>query len=144
MTNQEKLLSKYYRGETSLDEEMELRKLTAETESSNAEQDMFGFFENESPVPEDLEASLFSGIEEVQVRRKERKMKWYSIASAAAVIAIVLTVFIDVRNNQRMKVESDFFVMEQALLQVSESLQPHEQEEMFILWVDDDVEIIVN
>jgi len=34
--------------------------------------------------------------------------------------------------------------MEKALFQVSESIQPDEQEEMLVLWVDDDVEIIIN
>jgi hypothetical protein len=34
--------------------------------------------------------------------------------------------------------------MEQALFQVSKSIQPEEQEEMLVLWVDDNVEIIIN
>ena len=43
-----------------------------------------------------------------------------------------------------MQMENDFFVMEQALFQISESIQPDAQEEMLVLWVDDDVEIIIN
>jgi hypothetical protein len=39
--------------------------------------------------------------------------------------------------------ENDFFVMEHALYQISESIQPEEQEEMLVLWVDDNVEIII-
>ena len=144
MTDREKLLDKYYKGETSLDEEMALKQLSGESGFSDAEQDMFGYFEKESAIPDDLESSLFLGVEAVQTKRKERKMRWYSITSAAAVVAIVVTVFINVRNNHKMKIENDFLVMEQALFQVSESLQPEEQDEMFILWVDDDVEIIVN
>lgn len=144
MKDREKLLSKYYKGETSLDEELQLKQLASDNELPDAQQDIFGYFENEGKVPEDLEASLILGVEDVQNRRKERKLRWYSIASAAAVVAIILTVFIDVRNNRRMKIENEFFVMEQALLQVSESLQPEEQEEMFVLWVDKDVEIIIN
>lgn len=144
MTDREKLLSKYYKGETSLDEEKLLKQLSGESGFSDAEQDMLGYFESESAIPDDLESSLFAGIEDAHKKRKERKMRWYSITSAAAVVAIVVTVFINVRNNHRMKIENDFLVMEQALFQVSESLQPEEPEEMFILWVDDDVEIIVN
>ena len=67
------------------------------------------------------------------------------MVSAAAVILILFTFFLDLRNDRRTRMEDDFFVMEQALFQISESLQPpKEQEEMLVLWVDDDVEIIIN
>ena len=144
MTNQKKLLNKYYKGETSLEEEMVLKEFSAGAEIQEAEQDMFAYFEREAAVPEDLEASLIAVIGKANTKPREKRMLWYSIASTAAVVAIILTVFINVRNSQRMNVEIDFFVMEQALLQVSESLQPDEQQEMLVLWVDDDVEIIMN
>jgi hypothetical protein len=34
--------------------------------------------------------------------------------------------------------------MEQALSKVSQSIAPAEQEELLVLWVDEDVEIIIN
>ena len=72
-------------------------------------------------------------------------MKVYSFVSAAAVVLILFTVFLDVKKNKRTQLEDNFFVMEQALFQISESLQPpQEQEEMLVLWVDNDVEIIIN
>jgi hypothetical protein len=40
--------------------------------------------------------------------------------------------------------ENDFFVLEEALFRISESIQPEEQNEMLVLWVDENVEIIVN
>ncbi len=144
MTAQKNLLGKYYRGETSLDEEKELKKSVLNEEMTSAEQDMFGFFDEQAAVPDNLEESIFAGMQEKQSARKVRRMRWYSIASAAAVVLIVLSVYIDFRSNQRMQMENDFFVMEQALYQVSESLQPDEQKEMMVLWVDNDVEIIVN
>lgn len=143
MDYQERLLEKYFKGKTTLEEEKELRKLSVENDSSEAELDMFRFFENESAVPDDLEESVFAGLEKQKTGRTHR-MRWYSVASAAAVIILFLTIYIDVRQQRKVKMENDFFVMEHALFQVSESLQPEEQEQMMVLWVDDDVEIIIN
>lgn len=144
MTDQEKLLNKYYKGETSLDEEQQLKHSTADSDFSEAEQDMFAFFENESAIPDDLESSMLAGISRVNSKRKVLKMRWYSIASAAAVVAVVVSVFLHVRNDQRSKMEDNFFVMEQALFQVSQSIQPQEEEQMLVLWVDENTGIIIN
>ncbi len=144
MTDQEKLLNKYYKGETSLDEEQQLKHSTADSDFSEAEQDMFAFFENESAIPDDLESSMLAGISRVNSKRKVLKMRWYSITSAAAVVAVVVSVFLHVRNEQRSKMEDNFFVMEQALFQVSQSIQPQEEEQMLVLWVDENTGIIIN
>lgn len=144
MTDQEKLLDKYYKGETSLDEERQLKHSSTDSDFSEAEQDMFAFFENESAIPDDLESSMLAGISKANSKSKVRKMRWYSIASAAAVVAVVVSVFLNVRNEQRSKMEDDFFVMEQALFQVSQSIQPQEEEQMLVLWVDENTGIIIN
>ena len=144
MTDQEKLLNKYYKGETSLDEEQQLKHSTADSAFSEAERDMFAFFENESAIPDDLESSMLAGISRANSKRKVRKMRWYSITSAAAVVAVVVSVFLHVRNDQRSKMEDNFFVMEQALFQVSQSIQPQEEEQMLVLWVDENTGIIIN
>jgi hypothetical protein len=144
MTYQEKLLEKYYRGETSLEEEQELNQWLAENESPGADQDMFAYFEKEAAVPDNLEELVFAGVQEKQERRKVRRMRWYSISSVAAMILVVLAVYLDFRKEQQKKMERQFLVMEQALYQMSSSLQPEEQDDMLVLWVDDDVEIIVN
>jgi len=139
------MLDKYYSGETSLEEEKELQAIVSESKTKSAEKDIFSFYQNEGKVPEGLEDDLFAGIEKQAVKRKSIRMHLYSLVSAAAVVLIVLTVFLDVRNKKQTKLEDQFFVMEQALFQVSESLQPEpEPDEMLILWVDDDVEIIIN
>ncbi len=144
MTKQEKLLDKYYKGETTLQEELELKILLGEDENRSSEQDIFGYFEKESNIPADLEESIFTNLETTKNRKKSIRMRFYSFSSAAAIIALLLTVFINVRNTKNMQMENDFFVMEQALFQISERIQPDVQEEMLVLWVDDDVEIIIN
>jgi len=143
MTRQKELLEKYYNGESSLDEEKELKKLTLKKEAFDAEQDMFGFFNEEAFSPEDLEENLMTAVEKTKIRSFKIK-RLARIGSAAAVILILMTVFLDVRSKRISKMENDFLVMEQALFQVSESLQPEEQKQMLVLWVDDDVEIIIN
>lgn len=144
MTEQEKLLNKYYKGETTLEEEKELKSFFSEQESDSSEQDIFGYFEQESVIPTDLEESIFTNIENTTKKRKTIRMRLYSITSAAAVILIFLSVYLDFRNSKITEMENDFFVMEQALFQISESIQPEVQEDMLVLWVDDDVEIIIN
>ena len=145
MTQQHNLFDKYYKGETSLEEEKELKALVLESDKHLAEKDFFDYFENEAAVPEGLEDDLFDVIQGKANRKKSIRMRIYSMASAAAVVFILLTVYLDFRNNKRIQMEDNFFVMEQALFQISESLQPpQEQEEMLVLWVDNDVEIILN
>lgn len=145
MDYQEKLLEKYFKGETSLEEEKELQKQLAGNSEWEAEHDMFGFFKAESEGPGDLEQSLLAGLEKHQnAGGRSRRMRWYSIASAAAVVVLLLSVYIDFRHTRKTKLENDFLVMEHALFQVSQSLQPEEQKDMMVLWVDDDVEIIIN
>jgi hypothetical protein len=144
MTKQEKLLNKYYSGETSLEEEKELKSFFDEEESNSAEQDIFGYFERESKVPADLEDNILANLKNTTKKKKSIRVRLYRITSVAAVILILLTVYLDFRDTRNAKLENDFFVMEQALFQISESIQPKEQEEMLVLWVDDDVEIIIN
>lgn len=144
MTDPKNLLKKYYKGETSLEEEKMLKEQVLETESDSAEKDVFGYFNNESFIPDDLEESIFSIIKDKESNRKQIRMQLYRITSAAAVILVIVGVYLGYQNSRNKKLESEFFVMEQALYQVSESLQPDEQEDMMVLWVDNDVEIIIN
>ena len=128
MTRQKELLEKYYNGESSLDEEKELKQLTLKKEAFDAEQDMFSFFNEEAFSPEDLEENLMTAVEKTKIRSFKIK-RLARIGSAAAVILILMTVFLDVRSKRISKMENDFLVMEQALFQVSESLQPEEQKQ---------------
>lgn len=142
--NQEELLKKYYNGETEADEEKLLRENMAEDEEDSAEKVMFSYFSAMAKVPENLENDLFDVVTKKQVKTKTLKMQIYRIASVAAVFAVVVSVFLGIRSAENKKTEREFAMMEKALFQVSESIQPQEQEEMIVLWVDDEVEIIIN
>jgi hypothetical protein len=137
------LLGKYYKGETSLEEEKRLKTQNLPGEMNPAEKDVFEYFQKESSIPEDLEKTIFKHLFEKQKSRETVKIRLYRLFSAAAVILILLTVYTSFRI-KNAKMENEFFVMEQALFQISQSIQPEEQEEMLVLWVDNDVEIIIN
>jgi len=144
MTDHENLLKKYYKGETTLEEEKILKEQIVLDDLDSAEKDVFGYFKHENYVPDDLEENIFSKIKEKETNGKLIRMRLYRIISTAAVILIILSVYLGYQNSRNEKLESEFFVMEQALYQVSESLQPDEQEDMMVLWVDNNVEIIIN
>lgn len=145
MKKQDSLLGKYYKGETSIEEEKELKTLVFENEENISEKMVFEYFENEASIPDDLEEDIFSSVVDNQIKKSKIRRKLYPAISAAAIVLIVLSVYLNVKSNRKMEIEDNFFVMEQALFQISESIQPpKEQEEMLVLWVDDDVEIILN
>jgi hypothetical protein len=144
MKTKDNLLDKYYRGETSLEEENELKNSIRSEEFDSSEKDIFSFYEKAGNVPEDLEESLMSGLVEHQNKNKVKRMWIYRISSAAAILLVILSVFLGYRAQRNAELESQFFVMEQALYQVSESIQPEEKNEMLVLWVDENVEIIIN
>ena len=140
----DKLLDRYYKGETSLEEEDHLKNEVLRKKNKIPEKDIFEYFQKEGFVPEGLENRIFEGIKEYGQKKNVFKMKWFPLASAAATFLILLTAYLGFQNIKNKKIENEFLVIEQALLQVSQSIQPDEQEEMFILWVDDDIEIIIN
>ena len=145
MNEKKNLLDKYYSGQTSLEEEKAMKAMFEEEAGDFSEADIFSFYKAESKVAEGLEADMFAGIETHVTKKNFKRRRLYSAISAAAVVLVVVSVFLNVRSNRKAQMLEDFMVMEQALLQVSESLQPDpEPEEMLVLWVDDDVEIILN
>jgi hypothetical protein len=144
MMKREELLDKYYKGETSPEEEKELKALFADDKIDSAEKDMFGYFQKESFVPNDLETTIYSGLTEKVDKRRKLKIRFFSISSAAAAVIIFISIYLNFQIEKNTKMENNFLVMEKALFQVSESIQPEEQKEMLVLWVDDDVEIIIN
>ena len=143
MTRQKELLEKYFKGESTLEEEKELRALQGEESLTEAEADIFGYFEKEAEVPDGLEEELMAGIDK-RTGRRAKIRKLVSWTSAAAAVLIVFSVYLDVRKQRNLRIEDNFFVMEQALYQVSESIQPQEQQQMLVLWVDENTEIIIN
>ena len=143
MTDQEKLLSKYYKGETSLEEEKELKNHFRQEEQESSEQDLFGYFESGNRVPSDLEDQLIEFIGLEKARTTTIRMKILRIASAAAVLILLASAFFTARYARNSRLENEFSVMDPDLFQVSASLSTEHGDELLVLWVDNDVEIII-
>ena len=144
MEQEVNLLNKYYKGETSLEEEERLKGHFLNDESFSPEKDAFEYYNKEATLPDGLEEEIFNAIQNSESRKRAITRRLISISSLAASIVIVLGIYINSRNQKIRDLENSFFVMEQAMYQVSETLQPQQQEDMFVLWVDDNVEIIIN
>lgn len=140
----DKLLNRYYKGEASLEEEALLKAEMRKKGRTSPESDAFAYYEKEGQIPETFEDELFNSVlsREKERRRKIRYIK--VIGAVAASLAIVISIFLDVKIKRQRDMENRFATMEQAMYQVSETLQPQEQDNMFVLWVDDNVEIIIN
>ena len=140
----EELLDKYYRGDTSLEEGKWLKQIMSAGKISSSEHDMFAFFEEESKVPDDIEEIVFQKLDDKRVTVRKFRSRIIRALSAAAVIVFAVTFYINQRNTRNNQLEKKFSIMEQALYQVSKNIQPEEQHEMLVLWVDDDLQIIIN
>lgn len=136
------LLEKYYNGQTTPEEEKMLREEIAAGRENLPEKEIFGYYARESELPDGLEEEIFRGVEE-EVKKRGLRFRIYRLTSAAALLAGLITLLAGYQSHR--KSEQQFLLMEQALYQVSNSLQPGAEEpEMLVLWVDDNVEIIVN
>jgi hypothetical protein len=137
-----RLLDKYYAGQTSEEEETLLKNELLATDEAIPEKDLFSYYSAGTTLPVGLEESLFGAIEE-KTRMKNYRIRIYSITSVAAAFLTVFSLYTGYLSEKRT--EKDFFIMEQALSRVSDSLQPDaEESEMLVLWLDDNVEIIIN
>jgi hypothetical protein len=139
-----RLLQKYYKAETSLEEETGLKENFLPADGNSPENDAFGYYITESKIPEGLEDDLFNSIITKKGRNKSMARHIYSIISAAAVVVLVVGIYLDIREKKEKEMETRFVVMEQAIARVSETLQPQDPQDMLVLWVDDNVEIIIN
>lgn len=96
----EKILERYFNGESSLSEERSLREFFLKEELPPHLADLkeqFRLYEEESSVvlPDNFDDTLFEEIEKQDRSKKaSRRMVIYYIASVAASILIVLTIFI--------------------------------------------------
>ena len=137
------LLKKFYEGETSQEEENLLREEFIIKGQDSPEKDYFLSTKSQSSIPDGLEDNIYEFLTQKLESRKVIRRRIYSIVSFAAVLVVIFSIFHDIRKTKSQKMEDKFFVMEQALFQVSESLKPEKQEDMMVLWVDNNVEIIV-
>jgi hypothetical protein len=139
-----RLLNSYYKAETSQEDEARLKEQILATGESSPENDAFNFYKKESEIPAGLEDGIFNAIVVKQQKRKTTVRRIFSLVSAAAVIIVVVGVYLDFREKRQREIENRFIVMEQAFARVSETLQPQEPQDMLVLWVDNNVEIIIN
>jgi hypothetical protein len=139
---QSSLYEKYFQGESSQEEESLLKDEILANPAECPEKAFFTYFRMESETPEDLDDQIFSKVDR-HIRYRTTRFKLYTLTSVAATFALIITLYAGYRNGK--KNERDFRMIEQALYHVSETLQPEPEEpEMFVLWVDNNVEIIVN
>jgi hypothetical protein len=118
MNSIEALLEKYYRGETSTAEEGMLREFFTSgdvPEHLVADAELFGFFrkQQEAGLPDGLQNRLEAMIEDKTERSISAFTRWryFWISGAAAVILILLALFLDTRisKNPSLQVTGDTF-----------------------------------
>lgn len=144
MKTTQNIIDKYYRGETSVEEELRLKKTNFSEKENPVEKDIFEYLESQSQVPRDIEETVFNAVSKHINKHKKIKMRNYRVASVAASLLILVGIYTGFQRSKQNKIENDFLAIEQALFQVSENIKPAETDDMFVLWVDDDVEIIIN
>lgn len=142
-----KLLEKYYSGETNLEEESQLKDAVEDTpDEFRDEQLAFGFYQQESTVPDGLEEQLFEGILEHEQKSRFLRSRWLKYSSVAAAVIVASIFWFSHQSPDQTKLTKDeqFAIMEQALMQVSNGLQPQDDKDMLVLYQDDQLEIVAN
>jgi hypothetical protein len=135
-----KLLDRYYSGETTVEEEAHLKAELLASGEPFPEKDIFSYYSSGTAFPQMTEESLFSRIEEKPAGRRFR-LKIFSLSAAAGLLLLV-SLFTGYLREQ--KTEQNIKTMEQALSLVSGSLQSEEEPDMLVLWIDNNVEVIIN
>lgn len=142
----QELTDKYYKGETNLEEEQQLREMLTHSDEFPEDRDMFAYFGQEKEVPEGLEDFIFSAIQEKEQTLKVRRIPWVRWTSAAAVVVLCVSVFIlkpGMKRATKLSDEQKFALMEVALAQVSNSLQPELDNDEVVIFQDDSYSIVV-
>ena len=76
MKTKDNLLEKYYRGETTEEEERLLKSEILLSELNAVELDIFGYFSSEASLPDGLEESVFENILKKERKGKTRRV-WF-------------------------------------------------------------------
>lgn len=141
----DKLLEKYYKGETELDEEALLKDFIAGEEETFAdEQLIFDYYKEEVEMPEGMEDQLLKGFMQQQKPNKTIKLYWMRYASVAAVLLLGVVFWFSghQKHQQMLAADEQFALMERALMEVSIGVQPPENDEVVVLFKDENLEII--
>lgn len=142
------LLDKYYQGETSLEEEALLKKEIRQGEDLfTEEKDIFEYFGEESFVPKNLEAQIFDNIQIKNNQPRIIRMAWFRYSSIAAAVCLFASIFWFTMKSQptgEMSEEQQFAILEQALFEVSSSVNPAQNDDLLVLFQDENLEIVMN
>lgn len=143
----EQLLEKYYKAETTIEEEALLKEQMNDFEDFSEENEVFDFYKEEAFVPEGLEDKILENISEKEDRRKIRRVRFMQITSVAAVLALFFSIFVlkpKAPAKQELSVDKQFLMLELALSEVSNSLQPAESDDVVVVFQDENVELVMN
>lgn len=136
------LLDKYYNGETNLEEEKTIREEVSEMTESDSVRDVFAYYDSAERVPEEVLEEIFESLEK---KGKKRRMPYWVYSATAAAASLIFFLMAWSIHQNKINREQQFALMEEALVSVAEGLQPaDEEQEMLVLWVDENVEIIIN
>ena len=136
------LLEKYYRGDTTLIEEKTIRDGVSNMKEPDSLHDVFAYYDSAKHLPEDILEEVFTGLDR---QEKKRRLPTWSYSATAAAASLIFFMMAWSIHQNKINREQQFALMENALVSVSEGLQPvEEDQEMLVLWVDEDVEIIIN
>ena len=141
------LLDSYYRAETDLSQEEILRDKVQDTNDFVEESDVFAYFREEAFVPGNLETEIFNRIVEKDINRRKIRIRYLRISSVAAAVLILFSILLLKPQSvpvRQLTVDEQFFVLEQALSQVSYSLQPEEDDDLLVVFQDENFEIVMN
>lgn len=141
------LINLYFQGDTTLEEEKYLKINNCEENINLSERMLFAYFEHNSSVPDDLEDLLFLGIQQrEQAKKRLRGNRIAFWSTAAAALVLFFAVFSLQKTENRglsLSEEEQFALLEQALGQVSYSLQSPEDDALIVVFQDDDIELIM-
>ena len=142
------LLDKYYQGETSLEEEALLKEEIRQGEDIHSEEkDIFEYFEHQAYVPKNVEDQIFEKIQNRNSQPKIIRMAWFRYTSIAAAVCLFASIFWFTMNNQNVEElseEQQFAILEQALFNVSNSVQPPPDDDLLVLFQDENLEIVMD
>lgn len=134
--NNSENFGKFWTADTTLQEEVDLKKLTHFSEDEKAEELYFSYLAKEKQVPILLEKEIWKSIE----KRNEKKVSLIARWSIAASIIVMLGISgYTVHKQRQANLEMQFALIEQTLEHVSSELTSAPQQVIY----EDDVIVIV-
>jgi hypothetical protein len=135
----DKLLEKFWEGETSLNEETLLKDMLENERKRSFETDYFNFLKNQPIAPIGLENEIWDNLPKKRFVLSSRTVRW----AAAASVALLCTVAgIAGYQHRQQKLANDFALLEQTLNHVSKQVSASNSNE--VLYEDDAIVIVAS